>query len=227
MYAYLGPQMAASPLQVNYIEYVLSRAHGVVLEIGPGGGDQTYHYKANRIEKIYGVEPNSHFHPALIVKAKKNGLDGKYIPIKAYAQPQSLLPALQDAGLLPRNLSKLPEEGVFDSIVTIKSMCSAPQNQLPENIAVLRALLKPGGKFLFFEHLQNDTSLFIQLYAWLLDFFLWPSLLGGCRLNGKVDKIVLGMSGWEKKDIKNIHEYQGHEIFRYATGICTKAWSLD
>lgn len=215
--------MAASPLQVEYIEHVMSQAHGVVLEVGPGGGDQTYHYKAKKIEKIYGVEPNVHFHPALIAVAKKNGLAGRYIPIKAYAQPQSLLPALQEAGLLPRNLSKLPEEGVFDSIVTIKSMCSAPQNQLLETMAIVNVLLKPGGQFLFFEHLQNDTSLITQFYAWLLNFVLWPSLMGGCRLNGKVDKVVLGMSGWEKKDIKNIREYQGHEVFRYATGVCTKA----
>jgi SAM-dependent methyltransferase len=222
MYTYLGPQMAASPFQVDYIESVVSRAHGVVLELGPGGGDQTHHFKPNMIEKIYGAEPNAHFHLALVAKAKQADLDSRYIPIKAGAQPDSLLPALREAGVLPRNSSSLPEGGVFDSIVTVKSMCSAPQGQLPETMTVIRALLKPGGEFLFFEHLQNDTSLFTQCCAWLFDVFLWPALMGGCRLNGKLDKVIMGMSGW-KKEIENIREYKGHEIFRYAKGVCTKA----
>ena len=223
MYAYLGPQMAASPLQVGYIKTLLSRAHGVILELGPGNGDQTHHFNPDKIERIYGAEPNAHFYPALMTKAKDAGLDGRYIPINAGAQPDSLLPALREAGVLPRNSSSLPEEGIFDSIVAVKSMCSAPQSQMLDTLVVIRALLKPGGEFLFFEHLQNDTSRFTQCYAWLFDIFLWPALMGGCRLNGKLDKVLIGMSGWEKKEIKNIAEHKGHEIFRYTKGVCTKA----
>lgn len=214
--------MAASPIQVDYIESIISRAQGVVLELGPGGGDQTFHYNANKIEKIYGAEPNVHFHPALTAKAKQVGLGGKYVPITAGAQPQSLLPALQDAGLLPQDLPGLPQGGIFDSIVTIKSMCCAPHSQLPETMAILHALLKPGGEFLFFEHLRNDSSFFTQCYAWLLNIFLWPALMGGCRLDGKLDKVVMGMSGWEKRELENIREYKGHEVFRYTKGVCTK-----
>lgn len=223
MYAYLGPQMAASPLQVDYIETLLSRAHGVVLELGPGGGDQSHHFKPDKIERIYGAEPNAHFHPALMAKAQEAGLNHRYIAIKAGAQPDSLLPALREAGVLPRDSSALPEGGVFDSIVAVKSMCSAPQSQLLDTLVVIRALLKPGGEFLFFEHLPNDTSLLMQYYAWLFDIFLWPALMGGCRLNSKLDKVLMGMSGWEKKEIKNIEEYKGHEVFRYARGVCTRA----
>ena len=222
MYAYLGPQMASSPLQIGYIESVMSQAHGVVLELGPGNGDQSLHLKANKIEKIYGAEPNENFHASLVVKAREVGLGDKYLPIKAGAQPESLLPALHLAGLLPRNMTRLPEEGVFDSIVTIKSMCSAPQSQLPETMEVIRALLKPGGQLLFFEHLQNDASFLTQCYAWIFNLFLWPALMGGCRLDGKLDKVIAGMSGWKTRNIENIHEYQGYEVFRYMKGVCTK-----
>jgi SAM-dependent methyltransferase len=223
MYASLGPQMAASPLQFDYIESILSRANGVVLELGPGGGDQTFHFKADKIEKIYGAEPNEHFHPALITKAKENALAGRYIPIKAGAQPDSLLPALQIAGVLPENLDNLPKGGVFDSIVTVKSMCSMPQSQLPETIEVIQVLLKPGGQFLIFEHLQNDNSFLTQCYAGLFNIFIWPALMGGCRLDGKLDKVIKAASGWKTCEIDNIREYKGHEVFRYAKGVCTKA----
>ncbi len=215
--------MASSPLQIDYIESVMSQAHGVVLELGPGNGDQTFHFKANKIEKIYGVEPNRHFHSSLVTKAKEVGLGDKYVPIEAGAQPDSLLPALQDVGLLPKHMTQLPEEGVFDSIVTIKSMCSAPQSQLPETMEVIRALLKPGGQFLFFEHLQNDTSFLTQCYAWIFNLFLWPALMGGCRLDGKLDKVIMEMSGWKTRNMENIREYQGHEVFRYMKGVCTRA----
>jgi SAM-dependent methyltransferase len=222
-FAFLGPRFAASPVQIGYIEFVMSQAHGIILELGPGNGDQTFHFKANKIEKIYGAEPNEHFHPALIAKAKESGMDGKYVAIKAGAQPVSLLPALKDAGLLPRNMANLPEGGVFDSIVMIKSMCSVPQIQLPETMEVMRALLKPNGQLLFFEHLRNEASFFSQCYGGVLSAFLWPALMGGCRLDGKLDKVVLGMNGWKSKKIENIREFKGHEVIRYATGVCTKA----
>ncbi|ERF71029.1 hypothetical protein EPUS_03309 [Endocarpon pusillum Z07020] len=223
MYVYLGPQLASSPLQIDYIESVMSQAHGLVLELGPGNGDQTFHLKANKIEKVYGAEPNEHFHASLVAKAKEIGLGDKYLPMKAGAEPQSLLPALQDAGLLPGTMTRLPEEGVFDSIVTIKSMCSVPQAQLPETMEVIRALLKPGGQFLFFEHLQSDASFITQCYVWIFNLFLWPALIGGCRLDGKLDKVIAGMSGWKTRNMENIREYQGHEVFRYMQGVCTKA----
>jgi hypothetical protein len=150
-------------------------------------------------------------------------MDGKYIPIKAGAQPDSLLPALKDAGLLPRNMATLPEGGLFDSIVMIKSMCSVSQSQLPETMEVMRALLKPAGQLLFFEHLQNEASFFSQCYGWLLSTFLWPALMGGCRLDGTLDKVVMRMTGWKSRKIENIREFKGHEVFRYATGVCIKA----
>jgi len=215
--------LATSPVQAGYVESVISQAHGIVLELGPGNGDQTFHFKANKIERIYGAEPNEHFHPSLIAKAKESGMDGKYIPIKAGAQPDSLLPALKDVGLLPRNMADLPEEGIFDSIVMIKSMCSVPQFQLLEAIEVMRALLKPNGQLLFFEHLRNDESFFSQCYGGLLSLFLWPALMGGCRLDGKLDKVLMGMTGWKSRKIENIREFTGHEVLRYATGVCTKA----
>jgi hypothetical protein len=215
--------MAASPSQFEYVESTMSRAHGVVLELGPGQGDQNVHYKVGKIDKLYAVEPNRHFHPTLLQKAKETGLEGKYFPIAAAAQPNSLLPALRAAGLLPSDVSVLPGEGVFDSIVAIKSMCSVSSDELPETLIILQGLLKPGGQFLFFEHLQNDTSLFTQSFVWLLNLFAWPALMGGCRLDGKLDKVVLEMVGWESREMENVREYQGHEVCRYTKGVCTNA----
>ncbi|KAK5458159.1 hypothetical protein LTS15_004238 [Exophiala xenobiotica] len=217
----IGPKMAASEIQIDHIEELLSQAHGTVLELGPGAGDQMFHYKKTQIDTLYGAEPNAFLHPRLIEMAEKE-LWGKFIPLEAGAQPGSLLPALKKAGLILSTTSSLPEEGVFDTIVAVKSLCSAPQDQLAATVAVVQALLKPGGEFLFFEHVENNTDSVTMSYAWLVDW-IWPIFMGGCRLKGKVDKVVMGMGGWEERKITTIGDFKGHEVFRYVKGVCRRA----
>lgn len=207
----LGPMMATDGVQARHIEELLSRAHGTVLELGPGGGDQTYHYKAGRIQKLYAAEPNTFLHQALLQNAEKHGLSGKVIPLEAGAEPGSLLPALKKAGLISSTTSTLPEEGVFDSIVAIKCLCSAPQDQLAATVAVAHALLKPEGEFLFFEHVANDTDTIAMSYAWFMDW-IWPVMMGGCHLTGRVDKVVLGTGGWDERNVRTVEEFQGFEV---------------
>ncbi|KEF61721.1 uncharacterized protein A1O9_03291 [Exophiala aquamarina CBS 119918] len=214
--------MAATPTQVNHIGDLLSRAHGKVLELGPGSGDQLYHYNPGHIEKLYAAEPNAFLHPKLLQMAAKHALTGKLVPLEAGGQPGSLLPALQKAGLLSSTVSALPEQGVFDTVITVKSLCSVPQNQLTATIAVVQALLKPGGQFLFFEHVKNNTDSITGCYVRLLDW-IWPALMGGCRLNGKIDQVILGMGGWDERRISTVGDFQGHEVFRYVKGTATKA----
>jgi SAM-dependent methyltransferase len=209
----LGPKMAANEVQVKHIGELLSRAHGKVLELGPGAGDQMFHYKAGQVEALYAAEPNAFLHGKLGEAAAKYGLGSKIVTLEAGAQPGSLLPALKEAGLIPSIASSLPEEGVFDTIVTIKSLCSAPQEQLAATVAVIQALLKPGGEFLFFEHVDNSTDTLTISYAWLVDW-IWPVFMGGCRLNGKLDKVVLGMGGWDERTITTVGDFKGHEVCR-------------
>lgn len=206
----VGPKMAASEVQVEHIEALLSRAHGQVLELGPGGGDQMYHYRPDQIETLYGAEPNAFLHPHLAEMAGNHGFGpATFVPLEAGAQPSSLLPVLKKAGIVPG--SSLPEAGVFDSIVAIKSLCSAPQDQLADTVAVVQALLKPGGEFLFFEHVENNTDDITRAYAWLVDW-IWPVFMGGCRLDGKLDRVVLGMGGWDERRITTVGDFRGYEV---------------
>ena len=212
--------MADSPIQKRYVATLLARAHGTILDVGPGAGDPMFNFKADQITRVYGVEPNVFFHAALRAQAGENGLKDKYIPLEAGAQPHSLLPALERAGILPNKHTSLPEGGVVDTIVAVKALCSVPQQELEETVRVFQALLKPGGEFLFFEHLGNREDRLAWWYAWLLNF-VWPAVLGGCQLDGELDQLVRGTPGWEC-EVKNIDEFEGHEVFRFATGVCRK-----
>lgn len=219
----IGPKMAASPDQVDHIESLLSRAHGNCLELGPGSGDQSYHFKANQIKKMYGAEPNAFLHDKLVANAAKAGLGrGKYVALECGAQPDSLLPELKKAGVLPPQMQSLPSEGVFDTIIAVKSLCSAPQSQMQATMAIVQALLKPGGEFLFFEHLQNEKDSVTRTFVFFVNL-IWPYIMGGCHMDAKLDKVLMGMGGWADRDLQTIGEHQGFEPFRYVMGVCRKA----
>eukprot|EP01099_Mayorella_cantabrigiensis_P005625 TRINITY_DN4570_c0_g1_i1.p1 TRINITY_DN4570_c0_g1~~TRINITY_DN4570_c0_g1_i1.p1 ORF type:complete len:294 (-),score=20.88 TRINITY_DN4570_c0_g1_i1:193-1014(-) len=217
----LGPKMAATETQVTHIEDLLSRAHGKVLELGPGSGDQIYHYNPGQVEKLWAAEPNAFLHPRLLEQAAEHGLGGKIVALEAGAEPGSLLPALKKANLISSSASSLPPNGVFDTIVVIKALCSAPQDQLTAILAVVQALLRPGGQFLFFEHVENNTDRLTAWYAWAVDL-VWPWFMGGCRMNGKVDKAILNMGGWGDKKVTTVGGFKGYEVFRYVKGTATK-----
>ncbi|KIW17275.1 hypothetical protein PV08_04466 [Exophiala spinifera] len=213
----IGPKMAASEIQVDHIEEILSRARGTVLELGPGAGDQMYHYKPDQIDTLYGAEPNVFLHAKLaeVAEEKLGGGGGggktKFVALEAGAQPSSLVPALKKANLIDPGAGDGDGIAVFDTIVAVKSLCSAPQADLPATLALVQALLRPGGEFLFFEHVENDTDSVTMSFAWCVDW-IWPVFMGGCRLKGKVDKIVLGMGGWEERNVTTIGDFKGYEV---------------
>lgn len=229
LWTHLGPQMSLSPEQIPYISSLFSRAKGTVLELGPGNGDQMRHLvqvvQDGRVDRVVGAEPNAELHARLRLNAKGVGLDpskGRYVVLEAGAQPASLIPALHKAGLYPKGGGT---EGVFDTIICIKSMCSAPQDQMEEICNLIYGLLKPGGEFLFFEHVANETAWLTMIWAWLLGW-LWPVAMGGCHLNGRVDHVVeqmgTGKGRWANVDVRNTREFMGWNVFRYVVGVCRK-----
>lgn len=224
----IGPQMALNPEQIPYIAGLFGRAKGTVLELGPGNGDQLRHLikpvQLGQVKRLVAAEPTVQLHERLIKNAKGIGLDaekGQFMVLSAGAQPASLIPALHKAGLYPS--SSKSEEGVFDTIITVKSMCCVPQDQMRQILGTIHTLLKPGGEFMFFEHVMNDTDHLTMAWCWMLGF-IWPIAMGNCHLNGKVDKVAKEMgTEWESVDIGNTPEFTGVQSFRYVTGVCKKA----
>lgn len=221
----LGPQMALSPDQTPYISSLFSRAKGTVLELGPGNGDQMRHLtqgvQEGKVTRVIGAEPNASLHDRLLHNAQGVGLDpekNRYVVLEAGAEPGSLIPALHRAGLYPQGTG---EEGVFDTIICVKSMCSAPQDQMVQICTTIQTLLKPGGEFLFFEHVANDRDYLTMAWAWLLGW-IWPVCMGNCHLDGRVDKVVGQIGRWKSVDVKNTREFMGWNVFRYVVGVCRK-----
>lgn len=195
-----------------------------MLELGPGAGDQMRHLievvRTGQVQRVVGAEPNAALHDRLRLNARGVGLnpgEGRYVVLEAGAEPASLIPALHKAGLYTSG----DGDGVFDTIICVKSLCSTPQRQLPQILTTIQTLLKPGGEFLFFEHVANDTDWVTMAYVWCLGW-VWPVAMGNCHLDGRVDAVVGRIGGWESVDVGNTREFGGWNVMRYVVGVCRK-----
>lgn len=132
---------------------ILATSHGVILDVGPGSGDQVFRFSSkDNITMIYGAEPGIDLHYALHENAKKAGLSEKYKVLSCGAEPDSLIPILKTEGLLSKDNSI--GGGIFDEIVCIRVLCSVPQPN--ETVEVLYSCLKPGGRLVVCEHVVNE-----------------------------------------------------------------------
>ncbi|KAJ5244813.1 hypothetical protein N7489_004909 [Penicillium chrysogenum] len=119
-------------------------ANGVVLDIGPGDGQNLTHYKSENIMKLYLVEPCVGLHMRLGENVKKAGLDDVTIIIACGVQNVEVL---YDYGITPASI---------DTITTFSVLCSVPAPE--ETYRFLYSLLKPGGQWVLVEHVLADMN---------------------------------------------------------------------
>jgi hypothetical protein len=136
-----GPPKDIAPL--------LNSASGIFLDLGPGDGRQLVNYTNPGMKALYGVEPCVELHPGLQIAADKAGLGQKLHILNCGAQRETLVPKLQEVGLLGKGRL----EGVFDTILCSKVLCSVPNQK--DAVAGSYALLKPGGRMIICEHVRN------------------------------------------------------------------------
>jgi len=131
---------------------------GTVLEIGPGTGVNLA-YLPDGVYWI-GLEPNPYFHPHLRRALSLRGLSGDVLLGQAEAIP-------------------LPE-GSVEAVVATLVLCSVedPRRALAEILRVL----KPGGRFVFLEHVAAPRG---SGPRWAQDLLcpLWAFLGDGCHPN--------------------------------------------
>ncbi len=111
-------------------------AHGAVLEVGAGGGQNFGFYDPQVTTSVEAVEPNAHMRRVAEQAAQK-----ARVPIHVHAAPAEALP-FADAS--------------FDSVLATLVFCSVRDPDL--GMRELSRVLKPGGALLLFEHVRNPTS---------------------------------------------------------------------
>jgi SAM-dependent methyltransferase len=136
---------------------------GSILELGPGTGPNLRYYPPG--VRWTGVEPNEFMHPYLL-----QSLRALNLPLDAFeitqGDPQGIRLPAQDASL--------------DAVVCTLVLCSVPDpaGTLGEIIRVL----KPGGKFIFIEHVAAAPATRLRRSQ---DFFqpFWTTIGDGCHPN--------------------------------------------
>jgi len=123
--------MLGNPKPIREVrQRILPLAEGRILEIGVGPGVNFVHYDPAKVSKVYALEPN----PGMIRMAeqqrRRTGLDVEFLDL-----PGERIPL---------------EDGSVDTVVSTFTLCTIPG--VVEAIRGIRRVLRPGGKFIFFEH---------------------------------------------------------------------------
>jgi len=109
---------------------IVPLAQGDVLEIGVGPGVNFAHYDPAKVGRIYALEPN----PGMLRRAEEQG-QRTHLDITFLDLPGERIP--------------LPDASV-DTVVSTFTLCTIPG--VVETIRGIGRVLKPNGKFVFFEH---------------------------------------------------------------------------
>ncbi len=145
----------------------VGQAHGVVLEVGAGGGQNFPFYDADRVERVEAIEPDE----AMLTVARRRLADA--------AVPITLTRAAVEALPFP--------DAHFDSVVATFVFWSVrdPERGLRE----IRRVLKPEGTLLLLEHVCARG----KVVAWVQDTLvpLTTHLAGNCHWNRNTRQVVL------------------------------------
>lgn len=137
---------------------LLADAEGRVLEVGGGTGANLELYP-DAVEELVVVEPDDRMRTGL--REKRTG-------------------AADDVRLVDAMAEELPfEDGAFDTVVSTLVLCSVGDQG--QALGEVRRVLRPGGRFLFLEHVAaDDHSSRRRWQGWIEP--VWKRLLGNCHL---------------------------------------------
>lgn len=123
-----------------------------------------------RVTKYIALEPNTHMHAELRKVAHEAG----------YAEEDQTLVILGCGAEDTETILSAHGGQQFDTIISVLTLCTVPS---PEQTisSLVHDVLKPGGEFLFYEHVLNP----LQDVAWWQRFWapFWAVVFDGCRID--------------------------------------------
>lgn len=155
-----------NPQMGKYRQRALEPAAGETLEIGFGTGLNLPHYPA-AVTRLTVIDSEN-----MLTRLVERRIAQCAIPVtKMQLDAQGRLPF---------------DDHSFDSVVTTLTLCSI-QNTAPA-LAEIRRVLKPDGKFVFWEHGRSDDAQIAQRQD---RFNPLQKIIGaGCNMNRKIDELI-------------------------------------
>jgi len=127
-----------------------------VLEIGPGTGVNLAYLPPGA--RWVGIEPNAYLRRRLLAEAARRGVDAEVRAGTAERLPTA--------------------DGSVDAVVSTLVLCSVPDQAAA--LAEIRRVLRPGGRFVFVEHVAAPKGTLMR-HAQELATPLWSALADGCH----------------------------------------------
>jgi ubiquinone/menaquinone biosynthesis C-methylase UbiE len=146
---------------------MIPQAQGEVLEIGVGPGVNFVLYDPKKVSKVYALEPN----PGMIRLAeqhRRTELNVEFLDL-----PGERIPL---------------EDGSVDTVVSTFTLCTIPG--VTEAIRGIGRVLRPGGKFIFFEHGLSPDPRIRRRQEWSEPIPHW--LFEGCHVTRDIPCLITG-----------------------------------
>ena len=159
---------------------MISKAKGIVLEIGFGSGLNLPFYDKKKIKKIIALEPSIEMQKLASNKIKKTEIEIEFLT--SFAENIPL------------------ESNSMDTIVCTYTLCSIPDTKLA--LLEIKRVLKKDGKLLIIEHVKSPDYKINRFQNRINPF--WKFLAGGCHLNCDTKK-ELEETGFETSSIEEMY----------------------
>ena len=157
----------------------LSQVDGEILEVGVGTGLNLPHYPSH-VRKITTVDPNPGMNKKLRKRIEETGIEVDQRIARSEGLPFA--------------------DETFDFVVSTLTLCSIAQ--VEKAVQEIHRVLKPGGRFVFFEHGLSDDP---KVQKWQRRLNPIQRVIGdGCRLDVDVRQI-LGASPFGSVEIENFY----------------------
>jgi ubiquinone/menaquinone biosynthesis C-methylase UbiE len=170
---------------------LFSQLTGTILEIGPGTGVNLQFLKCDN--KWIGIEPNIAMYSYLMKEADRLGME---IQLCRYF----------DEDLQIKN------RGV-DAVISTLVLCSV--TSVSETLKEVLRILKPGGKFVFIEHVEDKSSTFRYWIQKVLPYTPWRYFSDGCNpgrdIGNEIDTAGFSQVNWQ------LYHQEGEGIIRSIT----------
>jgi len=158
-------------------EQLFDSVRGTVVEIGPGAGNNLSYLSP--LVRWIGIEPNPFVHAHLLERADRLGLSA-------------------EVRLAHADATQLPS-GSVDAVIGTLVLCSV--DDVDETLAEVKRILRPGGRFVFLEHVAAPEGTWRRSAQRMLNPL--QSFFGdGCRLDRETWKSIAA-AGFARAEIEH------------------------